>query len=266
MIAIVGYGKMGRYYDKLVNAKFLVDPFYRTFDKVCFSTVQEFLFFHPQVDLVIVTAPTEFHYEICRQLLENSYNVFVEKPITLDFSQAVFLQELAFQKGLLLVQSTLERYNVMIKFLCDYFSKQRVRKCYIKCYRYGYYLLDDRDACFDLAIHDVDLKFYFERTFPDCSFSWDFFYGYTDTPERRWEVFFEDGKVLELDLLRKYVYIRTTEIFLNFDIIIQNNQMLEIINDIFLYGRQMNEDWAQEILFLEHLKRKEVDRNDYNNK
>ena len=51
------------------------------------------------VELVIVNTPDKFHYEMAKQAILRGKHVVVEKPITLDSSQAADLVELARDKG-----------------------------------------------------------------------------------------------------------------------------------------------------------------------
>ena len=54
------------------------------------------------LDGVSVTTPPQAHYAVAKQLLERGYNVFCEKPLTLDEAQGEELDKLAAAKGLTL--------------------------------------------------------------------------------------------------------------------------------------------------------------------
>ena len=120
--AIVGYGKMGKLYDQLLHCQYLIDQF-PVNNRVYFSSIEEFIDYKPNVDLVIVCSSSNAHYYISRLLLLNNYNVLVEKPISLSSLETIELEKIARKKRLILYQSTLERYNPLIKFF-----RKRVRK------------------------------------------------------------------------------------------------------------------------------------------
>jgi predicted dehydrogenase len=55
-----------------------------------------------EVELVIVNTPDKFHYEMARLALLSGKHVVVEKPLTLNSAQAMYLVNLACEKGLVL--------------------------------------------------------------------------------------------------------------------------------------------------------------------
>jgi scyllo-inositol 2-dehydrogenase (NADP+) len=54
------------------------------------------------LELVVINTPDHTHYEFCKQALEHSKNVIVEKPFTLKYREAAELVELAAKKNLML--------------------------------------------------------------------------------------------------------------------------------------------------------------------
>ncbi|KAI0637946.1 oxidoreductase [Trametes polyzona] len=56
----------------------------------------------PEVELVIVTTPSETHYEIAKKVLQAGKHVLVDKPVTAHYSQAKELAELAKSKNVVL--------------------------------------------------------------------------------------------------------------------------------------------------------------------
>ncbi len=55
------------------------------------GAVTEFL---EQADLVVVLAPTDRHFEVCRPLLASGKNLFIEKPMTATLAEAEALRDL----------------------------------------------------------------------------------------------------------------------------------------------------------------------------
>jgi len=241
--AIIGFGKMGKLYDRLLTVHYIVDQ-NPVPGRVYFSSVDEFVHYGQPVDLVIVTTPTNKHFPIVKLLLENGYNVLVEKPICLSSVQVKELETIAKKKKLILYQSTLERYNPLIKFLKENFKVSAIRK--IISYRFGSkpereYL---EEVKFDLGIHDVDLWFYlFKKKIP-----WRINLGY-GKPRREIEVFLKNSQIVKLDLLNKLIEFDNKT--LDFSRSTVNNPILEMINQLMYFGRKMNEPWYKEIDVIE---------------
>lgn len=245
-VAIVGYGKMGRFYDALLDADYIVDPFY-VGKRACFYSVDELVAYHPPLDLVIVSAPTNKHQEIVHKLLVASYDVLCEKPLTMSSAAARALEQLAQRKALTLYQSTLERYNPVITFFKRNFDIDKVER--IESFRQGTLPSNcvSSNALFDLAIHDVDLWFHLARK----KVPWTAHAQYVDDkPARKILIYFKDGSQICLDLLHKYIRLADNST-INLIRSSNNNPMLEMINDIRVKGRAMNEAWHEEIACIE---------------
>jgi len=244
--AVIGFGKMGRLYDKLLNAKYVIDK-NPIFNRVYFSSVEEFIHYGQPVDLVIITTPTNSHFTITKKLLINGYNVLVEKPICLSSIEAKELEKIAEQKKLILYQSTLGRYNPLIKFLKKNVSIPEIK--HIVSHRFGEkpgreYIEETK---FDLGIHDVDLWFYlFHKKIP-----WKINVGY-GKKRREIFVFLKNSKIIKLDLLNKVAEFDDKT--LDFSKSSISNPILEMINDIQYFGYKMNECLIKEIKIIEKVK------------
>src|SRR3989344_2697416 len=254
--AIIGYGKMGKIYDNLLRAEFIVDPL-PVYNRPYFSNIEEFIYYHRPVDLVIVATPTYSHFEIVKKLLIAGYNVLCEKPICLSVIEAEKLEILANRKKLILYQSTLERYNPVVKFIKNNIRPADVDR--VSSYRYGPKPSNDcsSDPKFDLGIHDIDLCFFLFRK----SVSWELntCYGL----KKRELVFFKKtGEILTFDLLNKLIISNDrTVTFSETDI---SNPILEMINLVILKDVMANEKWSQEIKILEELNKKLLEHNNLN--
>lgn len=71
----------------------------------------EVLLNDPDVQGVVITAPTPVHYKLAKAALLSGRHVFVEKPITLDVAEAEELAELADARGLVLMVGHLLMYH-----------------------------------------------------------------------------------------------------------------------------------------------------------
>lgn len=244
--AIIGYGKMGKYYDALIAATYIVDPFYSG-QRVTFGSVDEFLDYGQPVDLVIVTASTAAHFDIVKKILTHSYNVLCEKPLTLSSLQAKQLEEIATSRSALLYQSTLERYNPIIRFFKQNIAISDVAA--IDSYRLGVKPASwtSSNAMFDLGVHDVDLWFYLtKQTVP-----WTVHAGYTEKTQRREVVVrLKNGGVIRLDLLHRIVWLEDGSV-LDFTKAGAANPMLDMLFDLQARSCAMNEAWHKEIALIE---------------
>jgi scyllo-inositol 2-dehydrogenase (NADP+) len=66
-----------------------------------FKTIDELLKVD-DLDLVVIATPNEYHFEQARQALEAGKHVLVDKPITVSSTDAIILDQLAKEKGLVL--------------------------------------------------------------------------------------------------------------------------------------------------------------------
>lgn len=249
--AIIGYGKMGKLYDETIQADYIIDLF-PVKRRVYFRSLEEFLFYKPQVDLVIVSSSADTHFPIAYQLLRNGYHVLVEKPICLSSEEAHILENLAEKRQKILYQSTLERYNPLIIFLKNGVSFSQVAR--IKSQRFG--PRPDRtyveDPVFDLGIHDVDLYFYLGRK----PVPWEITVGYTDRPTREILLYTKSGKKIIFDLLNKFV--RSDAINMDFSQSMVNNPILQMVREILYKGPSINEKWSEEIKLLERFSENKI--------
>lgn len=255
--AIIGYGKMGKIYDRLLGSEFIVDP-NPVYNKPYFINVEEFIYYHPAIDLVIVATPIRSHFGIVRKLLIAGYNVLCEKPICLSVAEAEELEILAARKKLILYQSTLERYNPVVKFIKNNIRVENVDR--VSSYRYGPRPSNDHscDSKFDLGIHDIDLWFFLFRK----SVSWELNVGY-GYKKRELVFILKDGNVVTFDLLNKFI-IRGEKTSVLIEEGSSDNPILEMINDLQFKGIMANEKWSKEIKVLEDLNKKLINNNSLN--
>jgi scyllo-inositol 2-dehydrogenase (NADP+) len=62
----------------------------------------EIKFLQSDIDLVIITTPSDSHYRFCKNALLSKKHVVVEKPFTVTFAEALELNEIAKASGLAL--------------------------------------------------------------------------------------------------------------------------------------------------------------------
>ena len=244
-IAVVGFGKMGKLYDQFLGAKYIIDVL-PVQNRAYFSQLDEFIYYNQPVDLAIVTTPTPLHDETVKKLLSHDINVLCEKPLCFSSDASVRLERLARKKGLMLYQSTLERYNPVIRYIQEHIKMSAVD--HIESFRFGIrpawnYTSDPK---YDLGIHDVDLWVYLTRR----SIPWTMHCGY-DTPRREIILYLKTGDTIVLDLQKKSVVRSGAREDLS--TIPGSNPIVEMVAALAKHGKHMNEPWSQEIALIEHM-------------
>jgi len=160
-IGIIGLGKMGAFHYKTckenpdIGKIYLVDP-----DKTKIQAYSEdtFLCYKELIgkaDLVIISSPTNTHFEIASFFLKNKIPVLIEKPIAENTKKAKALLELAKKKKTFITVGHVERYN------SAYLAIKKIIKNpkFIECHRLSPYPYRSLDVgvVLDLMIHDLDI-------------------------------------------------------------------------------------------------------------
>lgn len=164
-VGVIGVGVLGsihaRLYSRLRDAELVgicdIDPkrlnlVARDLKCRAFTNYRKFI---GLVDAVSIAVPTSLHYDITRECLLKGVNLLVEKPITLNLSQADKLLELARKKGLILQVGHVERFNSAVRTIKHFIKNPR----FIECHRLGPFVkrVADVGVVLDLMIHDIDI-------------------------------------------------------------------------------------------------------------
>ncbi len=112
-----------------------------------------------QVDAVVVATPAGAHYEIAKQALLAGLHVFVEKPLTLDVTQAEELVTLAKEKDRILMVGHLLLYHAAVERMKALLDEGELGDLY---YMYGQRInlgkvRRDENALWSLAPHDISI-------------------------------------------------------------------------------------------------------------
>lgn len=110
-----------------------------------------------KVDAVSIAVPTNLHYKIAKDFLNNSIHVLIEKPITKTLEEAEELIDIADSKNLIVQVGHIERFNPVIRAVEPFLADAR----FIECHRAGPYSkkrrVKDVGVVLDLMIHDIDI-------------------------------------------------------------------------------------------------------------
>lgn len=168
--AVIGVGSLGQHHARILGQhpdsklEYIVDTDEKRAEKIIksnklnASVLTDYKGLIGKVDAAVIAAPTQYHYEIAKPLLESGIHCLVEKPITLSVEEAQKLIEIAQNKNVILQVGHVERFNPAVIAAAPYVHNPR----FIEVNRLGPY--DPRTAhigvVLDLMIHDLDMLFY----------------------------------------------------------------------------------------------------------
>lgn len=173
--AVIGVGSMGknhaRAYRELEGVELvgLVDSNEQTARKVSQTYAAPYfldlkaLLESSRPDFVTLGVPTEHHFELAKELIENGIHVLVEKPISTTLDQGEELVDLAQQKGVILGVGHIERFNPAVMEMRRRLEAGMAGRVYqVRARRLSPFPQRIRDAgvVLDLASHDIDLMLY----------------------------------------------------------------------------------------------------------
>lgn len=113
------------------------------------------------LDAVTVAAPTPYHLQMAKFILESGAHVLIEKPIAASVEQADEIIDLAESSGLTVGVGHIERFNPVVRTVRDLIADGYVGEnvLTIDCVRIGGFPSAEpsTDVITDLAIHDIDI-------------------------------------------------------------------------------------------------------------
>jgi predicted dehydrogenase len=163
--AVIGVGYLGRFhaqkYAALEAAELVavVDPnpdAAANVAKECNTrAVSDYRELMGKVDAVSIVVPTQLHYQVAREFLENGIHVLLEKPITVTVAEADELIDIAKCNNLVLQVGHLERFNSAVLALNGVLNEPR----FIESHRLSPFNPRGADVnvVLDLMIHDIDI-------------------------------------------------------------------------------------------------------------
>jgi predicted dehydrogenase len=119
-------------------------------------------FLNNGIEAVVVATPPSTHFIVAKECLEHGMHVMVEKPITLDSSQAKTLIELAQKQDLILMVGHTFVYNSAVLALKQLINSGELGKIYyVDAARLNLGLFSrDLNVLWDLAPHDIAILLY----------------------------------------------------------------------------------------------------------
>ena len=169
-VGLVGMGMMGKHHARVLSTlngiEFvgIVDPIEALNSKESnhqipfFSKISKLV--ENGLDYCVIAAPTGLHKEIALEILENDINCLIEKPVAINFDEAMVISEYANRNGLIVGVGHIERYNSAVRELKIRLNAFEIGEIYeITFIRKGPFpsRIADVGVIKDLATHDIDL-------------------------------------------------------------------------------------------------------------
>ena len=127
-------------------------------DTALYTDYQEILD-NPEINGVHIATSNETHFEIASKAIAKGKHVLLEKPMSLNSSDAFKLARLAEKNASILLIGHIFRFNNSVNKLKELIEKKIVNKTRYIELRWSSCLtpLPDRDVIFDLAPHPIDI-------------------------------------------------------------------------------------------------------------
>lgn len=112
---------------------------------------------NPDITAVVIAVPAPLHYQLVKEALSADKHVFVEKPLSLDLSEAEELVALAAKKKRILMVGHLLKYHPAVAKLKEYIDRKEIGEVF---YMYSTRVNLGRirvqeNALWSLAVHDI---------------------------------------------------------------------------------------------------------------
>ncbi len=163
--AVIGVGYLGRFhaqkYAALDNAELIgvadaSEENARRVAEECGTTAYtDYRELFGKVDAVSIVVPTQLHYQVAKECLQNGIHVLLEKPMTVTVEEADELIAIANEKSLVLQIGHLERFNSAVLALQPVLTQPQ----FIESHRLAPFNPRGADVnvVLDLMIHDIDI-------------------------------------------------------------------------------------------------------------
>ena len=163
-VGVIGAGHLGKIHLNILNnSDFELVGFYDTdvFNSEKLSQEKGFFFFKElhllieKIDAAVIVSPTTTHFEIAKECIDKGKHIFVEKPLTNDSNEAMIIETMAKEKGIIGQVGFVERYNEAF-ISCREFIKNPK---FIESHRLSDFNPRGTDVSviMDLMIHDIDI-------------------------------------------------------------------------------------------------------------
>lgn len=137
----------------------LLDHYQDTYPGTVLTSNYHSVFNNAEIDKIAIAAPAAQHYALAKMALEHHKDVYVEKPLCLETSQADELIALAQKNHCILMVGHLLQYHPCIQKMQDLVVKGRIGKLqYITCNRLNLGCIrTEENVLWSFAPHDISV-------------------------------------------------------------------------------------------------------------
>lgn len=163
-VGVIGTGAMGRNHVRIYSEMREADSVYiydadekaaralaEKFDLNVCDSVQSLL---NNVNAVSICAPTNYHFALAKEAIENGVNCLIEKPIAMSSKEGEELLKI-FDDDLVVGVGHIERFNPIVKEIKNLIANPKFID--IRRHNPGSARIKDANVVIDLMIHDIDL-------------------------------------------------------------------------------------------------------------
>lgn len=138
-----------------------------------YKTVVE-LIDNEEFEVAFVTTPTDTHYQIVKMLLNHKKHVFVEKPLTKEYSDGEELVRLSHENQMVLTCGYIERFNPVVKQLSKITDESKYNDLIMLQFNRENKLpehINDVGIILDTMVHDIDTACHIFEDYPKQVFA-----------------------------------------------------------------------------------------------
>ncbi len=130
---------------------------YKIEEKYLFNSYEELIDCN-DIDIVYIALPNSLHHQWVLKIIEKDKNVLVEKPATMNFSEAESIKNKLIGKNLFFGEAFMYRYLPQTKFVIDILQNKDIGEIYSMNSRFGINLLTKRKFLFFNKKKKIDPK------------------------------------------------------------------------------------------------------------
>jgi len=169
-VALIGFGYWGKNIfrnlyemDVLRSAcdtnSSLVKDYKNKYPNVNYTSSVESILDDPKIEAVLIATPASTHYELVKQTLITSKDVFVEKPLALTVKEGEELAQMAEEKGRVVMVGHILQYHPAVRKLREIIANGQLGKiCYIYSNRLNIgKLRTEENILWSFAPHDISV-------------------------------------------------------------------------------------------------------------
>jgi len=172
-IGVIGTGSMGKNHVRVCSeleivkligvADIDVNVVKNIADRFQIKTFSTYKDLFKEIDAVSIATPTNTHYKIAMDALNQGKHVLIEKPICENVQKAGELVKKAKKENLIFMVGHIERYNPVIRFIKENLTSNKLGNLIsLASKRVSNYpgRVHDVGVIFDFGIHDIDIMRY----------------------------------------------------------------------------------------------------------